>query len=134
MFDFNERWPFSIIGTVAISAQIFAAVPSRATGDAVSTDIESAVKRASASFMSGSCHVGLSMAVVKGGITRFYSYGSTFRGQSVLPTPDSVYEIASVTKTFTGVLASQTVLEHRIELDADFRQYLPEPCPNLTWQ
>jgi D-alanyl-D-alanine-carboxypeptidase/D-alanyl-D-alanine-endopeptidase len=139
MFDFNESWPIRIAATVAIGVQMLLAVPTRANqasvaGSVASTDIDSAVQQAVAPFMAGSCHVGLSMAVVNGESSGFYNYGSTVRGQSVLPTPDSVYEIASVTKTFTGVLAARAVLERRIELDADFRQYLPQPYPNLTWQ
>jgi serine-type D-Ala-D-Ala carboxypeptidase/endopeptidase len=52
------------------------------------------------------------------------------RAAHTKPTADSVYEIASLTKTFTGALAAEALLEHRMLLDADFREYLPESIPN----
>jgi len=41
-------------------------------------------------------------------------------------TPDDVYRIGSITKTFTAVLIMQSVAEGRIDLDAPLRTYLPE--------
>jgi CubicO group peptidase (beta-lactamase class C family) len=41
-------------------------------------------------------------------------------------TPDDVYRIGSITKTFTAVLIMQQVAAGRIELDAPLRSYLPE--------
>jgi serine-type D-Ala-D-Ala carboxypeptidase/endopeptidase len=84
-------------------------------------------------FFDDHCHVGLSIAIVRQQGVRFYNYGSTSRATRTVPTADSVYEIASVTKTFTGALAAEAVLQHRIQLDADFRQYLPAQYPNLVW-
>jgi serine-type D-Ala-D-Ala carboxypeptidase/endopeptidase len=92
------------------------------------------VKSVASAFFSNPCHVGLSLVIVQGRKVRFYNYGSTSRARRVTPTADSVYEIASVTKTFTDALAAEAVFEHRMELDADFRRYLPAPYPNLTWQ
>jgi len=39
--------------------------------------------------------------------------------------------IASITKTFTGALASMAILDGKMSLDDDFRRYLAEPYPNL---
>src|SRR5580658_6269996 len=139
MFDVNQRRPVLLAATITLAAQILAAVPACARqavdpSNVTNTNIDLAVERAVAPFIADSCHVGLSMAIVDGDTRRFYNYGTAVRGQNVAPTPDSVYEVASVTKTFTGVLAAQAVLEGRIKLDADFRQYLPEHYSNLTWQ
>jgi CubicO group peptidase (beta-lactamase class C family) len=41
-------------------------------------------------------------------------------------TPDDVYRIGSITKTFTAVLVMQLVAEGRIELEAPLRKYLHE--------
>lgn len=85
-------------------------------------------------FLQNGCHVGLSIAVLQGHETRFYNFGSTSRTARTTPTPDSIYEIASVTKTFTGALAAKALLQGRMQLNADFRQYLPGRYPNLEWQ
>ncbi len=87
-----------------------------------------------ASFLKNTCHVGLSVAVVLDNQIEFYDFGSTSRSRRAKPTPDSVYEIASVTKTFTGALAARALFQHRMQLDADFRQYLPEAYSNLAWR
>jgi len=98
------------------------------------TKTDKAVDEAVSKFFSNSCHVGLSIAIVKNGQTTFYDGGSTFRDKQELANPDRMYEIASVTKTFTGALAADAVVEHRMKLDANFGDYLPQAYPNLTWQ
>jgi len=98
------------------------------------TKADKAVGEAVSKFFSNSCHVGLSIAIVKGGQTTFYNDGSTFRGKQKLANADSMYEIASVTKTFTGALAADAVVEHRMKLDANFGEYLPQAYPNLARQ
>ncbi|MEL6256134.1 MAG: serine hydrolase domain-containing protein [Bacteroidota bacterium] len=50
------------------------------------------------------------------------------------PNKESLYEIASITKTFTGTLAARAVLDKKLELDADIRNYLPGVFPNLEYE
>jgi hypothetical protein len=98
MFNLKERSPILVAAAAAIILQPLRAVPAHAgqaeAVGATSANVEMAVKQAATSFMASSCHVGLSMAVVNGNIPRFYNFGSAFRGRSLLPTPDSLYEIA----------------------------------------
>lgn len=113
--------------------------PAQATGALASdnpstSDQDRVIDRASRQLFSNTCHVGLSIAVSRDARGYFYDYGSTSRETAKLPTPDSVYEIGSVTKTFTGALAAQALVDHRMALDADFRSYLPASYPNLAWQ
>jgi CubicO group peptidase (beta-lactamase class C family) len=96
------------------------------------SDQDRFVDRASRLLFSNTCHVGLSIAVVRGSERYFYDYGSTSREVAKLPTRDSIYEIGSVTKTFTGALAAQGLVDQRVALDADFRSYLPGSYPNLV--
>jgi CubicO group peptidase (beta-lactamase class C family) len=92
------------------------------------------VRQAVQPFLQDGCHVGLSIVTVPRSDAEFYNFGSISRTKHVDPTVDSIYEIASVTKTFTGALAAKALLEHRMQLDADFRQYLDEQYPNLELQ
>jgi CubicO group peptidase (beta-lactamase class C family) len=105
------------------------------------TPLDRAVDGQAQAFFRDPCHVGLSLAVVGPEGARFYDYGSTSRVTSSraasratarLATPDSLYEIASVTKTFTGALAARAVVDGRMGLDADFRAYLGAGYPNLA--
>ncbi|SEM49737.1 CubicO group peptidase, beta-lactamase class C family [Luteibacter sp. UNCMF331Sha3.1] len=116
-----------VLATASVQA---ATVP---TDNPRRTALDNAVGSAATAFFADTCRVGLSLAVVDGAATspHFYDYGSTLRGRRQLATPDTLYELASVTKTFTGMLAAKAVHEGRMALDADFRTYLPGAWPNL---
>src|SRR4030095_9368545 len=50
------------------------------------------------------------------------------------PTKHTIYELASITKTFTGVLLAQAVVEGKVKLDDDVRKYLDGSYPNLEFE
>ena len=102
------------------------------TDNPLATPLDRAVDEAAAVYIADACHVGLSIVVRAGQRDHFYNYGSVSRTRAKLPTADSVYELASVTKTFTGALAARALVEGRMTLDADFRAYLPSAYPNLA--
>jgi len=89
--------------------------------------------KAASEYLRNSCHVGISIAVVDAENTYFYNYGSTSRDKAERPTPQSIYELASVTKTFTASLAAHAVVDGRMTLDGDFRSDLPGDYRNLAW-
>lgn len=92
---------------------------------------DKAVDKAAGEFFAEGGHVGLSIGIYDGGKTVFYNYGTTNKSVPRLPDQKSIYEIASITKTFTGALASGALLDGKMTLDGDFRAYLSEPYPNL---
>ena len=51
------------------------------------------------------------------GVTRIFSYGAV--------KPDSMYEIGSITKTFTGLVLSQLVEQGKVRFDDPVRELLP---------
>lgn len=93
--------------------------------------IDTAADKLAAGFLANRCRVGLSIAALVHGQVRFYDYGTASRQTRRKATPDSIYEIASVTKTFTGALAAQAVSDGAMGVDRDFRSYLPQTYPNL---
>jgi serine-type D-Ala-D-Ala carboxypeptidase/endopeptidase len=109
-----------------------ARAPALGSDNPLHTDLDRAVVAESAGFFGSGCHVGLSLAVVSGDSTHFYDYGTTTRNGVRLPDRRSLYEIASVTKVFTAALAAKAVLDHRMALEGDFRDYLPGSYPNLA--
>ncbi|SDR04738.1 CubicO group peptidase, beta-lactamase class C family [Chryseobacterium soldanellicola] len=78
--------------------------------------------------------VGLSLGVVISGKTSFYNYGETAQGNQILPSETTLYEIGSMTKTFTGILLAQAVLDKKVALDDDIRKYIKGDYPNLTYK
>ena len=93
--------------------------------------LDRAVDAAATTFFSDRCHVGLSIAITDHGRRSFYDYGTVSKTRPALPTRRTLFEIGSVTKTFTGALAAKALLEGKMTLDGDFRTYLREPYPNL---
>jgi len=60
---------------------------------------------------------GVSIGVVQRGVQKIFAYGAA--------QPDSIYEIGSITKTFTGLMLSQIVLQGKVRLDQPVRELLP---------
>jgi len=60
---------------------------------------------------------GVSIAVIQHGVRRVFSYGAA--------KPDSIFEIGSITKTFTGLILSQLVEQGKVKFDEPVRALLP---------
>src|SRR5438128_132254 len=72
-------------------------------------------------FVHAAGHSCLSIGVIKNGVT----YSCNFaRAKTDTPTDKTIYEIASITKSFTGILLAHAILENKIGLDDDVRKYL----------
>ena len=78
--------------------------------------------------------MGVSIGVLKDGASYTYNYGRKDKASNQPPAADSLYPIASITKTFTGILLAQAATEKRLGLKDDVRKYLAEPYPNLEYQ
>jgi CubicO group peptidase (beta-lactamase class C family) len=85
-------------------------------------DLESVLdKDLAAALKSGqlapSTGAGVSIGVVEHGVRRVFSYGAA--------KPDSIFEISSITKTFTGLILSQMVEQGKVAFDDPVRELLP---------
>ena len=78
--------------------------------------------------------VGLSVGVLVDGRSYTFNYGGVTRGSTTAPTSKSIYRIASITKTFTGTLLAQAVVDKKASLGDDVRDYLPGSYPNLAYE
>lgn len=82
-------------------------------------------------YFSNTGAVALSIGIVVQGKTHFYNYG-TIDNQK-LPDNKTIYELGSMTKTFTGILLAQSVLDKKINPDDDVRKYIKGQYPNLEY-
>ncbi|WP_269223011.1 serine hydrolase domain-containing protein [Flavobacterium sp. IMCC34518] len=73
----------------------------------------------------------LSIGIVKNNKTQIYYYGDTGNGSK--PSNSNYYEIASLTKTFTGLLLAQAVNDKKLTIDDDVRKYLKGNYKNLEY-
>lgn len=101
---------------------------------ALQARLDAVVPRLGNAFIRQPARVGLSVGIIDHGRVYCYNFGSTEKGTRQLPTPQTVYEIGSISKTFAGLLLAHAVLEKRVRLDDDIRKYLPGPYPNLAYQ
>jgi D-alanyl-D-alanine-carboxypeptidase/D-alanyl-D-alanine-endopeptidase len=60
---------------------------------------------------------GVVIGLVRDGVTRVFAYGAA--------KPDSIFEIGSITKTFTGLLLAQMVEQRQVTLAEPVRKLLP---------
>jgi CubicO group peptidase (beta-lactamase class C family) len=118
----------SIIG----QTQIFkSSIPS---DNKLKSPIDTIVQKATIPFIADTSKVGLSIGIYKNGEVYYYNYGTTQKGKQTLPTNKTVYEIGSITKTFTGTLLAQAVKDKKVTIDDDIRKYLDGQYPNLEYQ
>lgn len=104
------------------------------TNDRLKNRLDSAVEQQGMAFINEKARVGLSIGIVRNGQTSFYNFGTTEKGKSLLPTQNTIYEIGSVTKTVGSLLLAKAVVEKRVRLDDDIRQYLDGAYPNLAYE
>jgi CubicO group peptidase (beta-lactamase class C family) len=76
----------------------------------------------------------VSIGVYKDGKKYIAHYGELDKGKGNTPTDNTIYEIASVSKTFTGVLVANAVVEGKINLEDDIRNYLKEDFKNFEYK
>jgi D-alanyl-D-alanine-carboxypeptidase/D-alanyl-D-alanine-endopeptidase len=100
---------------------------------ATKTRLDTVMQRLGTAFLQQPTRVGLSVGIIENGQTYFYNFGSIEKGKGQLPTSQTVYEIGSISKTFTSLLLAHAVLEKRVSLNDDIRKYLPGAYPNLAF-
>lgn len=68
---------------------------------------------------------GISVGLIKDS-EEFFNYGQIKKDSKIVPTKDTVFEIGSMTKTFTAMLAARLQSEEVLSLDEKISKYLPE--------
>lgn len=92
--------------------------------------VDSLVRR----FARQTALVGLSVGVVTKDASVMYGYGEVVKNTKQIPNAQTIFEIGSVTKTFTALLLAEAVSQNRINLDDDIRNHLKGNYTNLQFQ
>lgn len=69
---------------------------------------------------------GVAVGVLEDGAERHEAFGVTSVDNPLEVTPDTRFQIGSISKTFTGTAAMYLVAEGELDLDRPVREYLPE--------
>jgi len=80
----------------------------------LSRDLEPALKSGA---LAPETSAGITIGIVRHGVRRVFAYGTA--------KSDSIYEIGSITKTFTGLVLAQMVAQRLVELNEPVRALLP---------
>ncbi|RFM27650.1 serine hydrolase domain-containing protein [Deminuibacter soli] len=92
-----------------------------------------AIRTLAALFMRDSTHVGLSIGVFDSGHTETYFYGTINKKTKAKADEHTLYEIGSITKSFTGILLGQAVVDGKLNLNDPVSKYLGEGYENLAY-
>ncbi|MCH8347084.1 MAG: serine hydrolase [Proteobacteria bacterium] len=70
--------------------------------------------------------IGYVIGIIDGDERRIITAGVARKSTGAAPTEDSLFEIGSITKTFTGILLADMVLKGEVALDDTVASYLPK--------
>jgi len=99
------------------------------------TETQNLVDKAAMEHLQALASGGLSIAVIDGDKTEFFFYGGGDKtGNAHEPNANTLYEIGSITKTFTGIVLAHAINEGKLKADDDVRKYLPGNYPNLEYK
>lgn len=71
-------------------------------------------------------NIGLSVGLFYNGKDHFYNYGVTKLGTTNRPNKNNLYEIGSITKTFTSLLLAKAIVDGKLALNDPIIKYLPD--------
>ena len=75
--------------------------------------------------------VGLAAVIVEGDKVRIVTHGALGLGNAEPITPDTLFEIGSITKTFTALLLADMVVKNEVKLDDPVEKWLPQGARGL---
>jgi CubicO group peptidase (beta-lactamase class C family) len=123
------------LATMLLAAMAtLALLPLAARASDIGVDVDKLAATLGGGFIANPAHVGLSIGVIKDGVRHTYHFGSITRDATVAPTDRTLYELASLTKSYTGMLLARAVVDGKLALDDDVRRYLPADCAGLAFQ
>jgi serine-type D-Ala-D-Ala carboxypeptidase/endopeptidase len=116
-----------------IATIVFGAFASLAATATESPTIQSVVATKAARHIEDGKVDALSIAIIRCGKPLFITQGVADRQGAKKATPDTVFQIGSISKTFTALLLAHAVAEGKVKLDDDVRVYLPGQYDQLQW-
>lgn len=117
---------------LALAGIVF--VAQAATAADTPASIEALATALGREFVARPEHAGLSIGIIAQGERHTFNFGRIDRHAATAPSARTIYELASLTKSYTGMLLAQAVTDGKLALDDDVRRYLPGSFPNLAFE
>ncbi|MHB9796515.1 class C beta-lactamase [Pseudomonas sp. MT3] len=113
-----------LTGPLALSCSLtLACIP---PANAVAPDFDAKVQRAAEAVMREHAIAGLAIGVTDNGEQRFYNFGLASKESRQPVTSDTLFEVGSISKTFTVTLAAFAQAAGKLSLKASPTRYMPE--------
>jgi CubicO group peptidase (beta-lactamase class C family) len=125
---------FTLFGLYNEPPQLLAVAPRVPSNNPLATPADKTIDSIARDYFRHPAATALSIGILQQGRYRSYHYGATVKNNGVLPNDSTLYEIGSITKTFTATLLAQAVLDRKLSLDDDIRRYLHGQYPNLAYK
>jgi CubicO group peptidase (beta-lactamase class C family) len=105
-----------------------------ASSNRLVTPLDRQVDIAVRPYMRQQATTGLSIGILRAGKTYFYGYGETAKGNGTKPDEHTIFEIGSISKTFTATLLAIAVNNGKLKLEDPVNRYLPDSIPSLEFE
>jgi CubicO group peptidase (beta-lactamase class C family) len=99
----------------------------------LTSSLDKAVDSVMQPFMEQVNTVGASIAIVKDGVIYYYGYGETAKGNNSIPGNKTIFEIGSISKTFTATLLADAIRKGKIKPTDPVNKYLPDSIPAISF-
>jgi CubicO group peptidase (beta-lactamase class C family) len=107
--------------------------PARETSHGPSVTLDIKVDSLAQTFMARNNTASLAIGVLEKGKKHVFGYGEIERGKKIAPDGRTLYEIGSISKTFTGILLAYFVEQKKLRLDDPINKYLPDSIPEISF-
>jgi serine-type D-Ala-D-Ala carboxypeptidase/endopeptidase len=87
--------------------------------------MESEVKNAAHGYLRDPENTGLAIGIISGGNETTLCFGQSCKATGARVDTNSVFEIGSITKVFTGIMLADEVINQRMKLDDKIYTYIP---------
>jgi CubicO group peptidase (beta-lactamase class C family) len=125
-FSIDKEGKFNSLSFVPFQSVVTEKPGLVASSNKLNTILEREVDSIARTYIQRSNTVGLSIGILKGSFMKTYGYGETQKGNNELPNANSIFEIGSITKTFTATILAHYVNEGKISLTDPITKYLPD--------
>ncbi|GAB3894532.1 hypothetical protein GCM10028803_09640 [Larkinella knui] len=101
------------------------------TSNLLRTGVDKQVDAVARAYIKKQNTVGLSIGILRNDSLYTYGYGETAKGNGRIPDATTLFEIGSISKTFTATLLADAVQRGLVKLDDPVNLYLPDSIPAL---
>jgi len=102
-----------------------------ATSNPLRTELDRRIDAVVREYIQRDNTVGVCVGLLRNDSLWVYGYGETARGNGQLPDGNTLFEIGSITKTFTAALLAEAARTGRLKLSDPVNRYLPDSLPPL---